>query len=85
MTKQIGSCFSCSIGIGKDFIEPQLYRVGDVEICGWCKKALEKRGSLKIVEEECKGKQVKVVHLFQDGRTEVTRYDRHSNPSWDSR
>ena len=67
-------CFSCTIGIGKGFIEPRLYPVGDKKVCWWCNELLKERGVLKIVaDEDSRGVEHRVVYLYRDGSTEEVK------------
>ena len=67
-------CFSCTIGIGKGHIESRLYDVGDKKICWWCKRELEYRNYLKIVEEhDHEGRECRAVYLFRDGSTKEVK------------
>ena len=43
------ACMGCGIMVGDGHIEPQLYQVGDYQICGWCRWHLAERGRLGVL------------------------------------
>lgn len=60
-------CMGCGIMVGDDYMEKQLYHVGDYQICGWCRRQLEKRGRLQTQPyKECR-------YLYPDGRVVIKK------------
>jgi hypothetical protein len=49
MSKSKGSeCMGCGIMVEDGYMETRLHQVGDYQICGWCRRQLEKRGRLQV-------------------------------------
>ena len=41
-------CQGCGIGVGPGYMEGRTYRVGGYQICGWCRRNLQRQGRLQV-------------------------------------
>jgi hypothetical protein len=65
-TNRIGkhACQGCGISVGPGHIESRTYRVGEYQVCGWCRRSLERQGMLLMEPYN--------LHLFLHPDGEVT-------------
>jgi hypothetical protein len=59
------ACMGCGIMVGDGYMETQLHQVGNYQICGSCRRQLEKRGRLWVQPYN------QYLYLYPDGRVVI--------------